>query len=114
MLPQPPAGRRVAREVTRQNAAMAQSPNAEENGPMGLLKRSANGLGSSYPQSPNQSSDTLRSTPPAPVPLAREEDNAYAPQKPGALDSHGRATPVNKPINDEDQLDIPAFLRRQA
>jgi len=37
-----------------------------------------------------------------------------APQgTPQGLDQHGRQTPVHNP-SEEDQLDIPAFLRRQA
>jgi cell division protein FtsZ len=32
---------------------------------------------------------------------------------PSGLDQHGRQSPVHNPT-DEDQLDIPAFLRRQA
>ncbi len=32
---------------------------------------------------------------------------------PQGLDQHGRQSPVHNP-SDEDQLDIPAFLRRQA
>ena len=32
---------------------------------------------------------------------------------PQGLDIHGRQAPVQKPV-DDDQLEIPAFLRRQA
>jgi cell division protein FtsZ len=37
----------------------------------------------------------------------------YAKRSPQGLDQHGRQSPVNNPA-DDDQLDIPAFLRRQA
>ena len=37
----------------------------------------------------------------------------YAPQA-GNLDTHGRAAPAAQPALAEDQLEIPAFLRRQA
>jgi cell division protein FtsZ len=37
----------------------------------------------------------------------------YAPRAPQGLDMHGRQAPVNNSAED-DQLDIPAFLRRQA
>ena len=37
----------------------------------------------------------------------------YAKRAPQGLDQHGRQSPVNNPTED-DQLDIPAFLRRQA
>ncbi len=33
---------------------------------------------------------------------------------PQGLDQHGRQTPVNNQSGENDQLDIPAFLRRQA
>ncbi|MEP3232950.1 MAG: cell division protein FtsZ [Hyphomicrobiales bacterium] len=45
----------------------------------------------------------------APEPQAPQ----YAPQA-GQLDPHGRATPAAQPALAEDQLEIPAFLRRQA
>ena len=51
---------------------------------------------------------------PAPQqPQARVDDNPYAPKK-GQLDTMGRIDPSTQPAQDEDQLDIPAFLRRQA
>jgi cell division protein FtsZ len=38
----------------------------------------------------------------------------YAPRPaPQGLDAHGRTAPVHSP-SEEDQLEIPAFLRRQA
>jgi cell division protein FtsZ len=54
--------------------------------------------------------------------IARVDDNPYAPRQErhdnprqqGNLDQTGRVTPSARPINDDDQLDIPAFLRRQA
>jgi cell division protein FtsZ len=53
------------------------------------------------------------STPP-PAPRAAEPVSEYAKRPPHqALDSHGRQAPVHNSV-DEDQLDIPAFLRRQA
>jgi cell division protein FtsZ len=60
--------------------------------------------------------------PPAPRPLppqrqpepVSEYAKRPAPQPAHqSLDLHGRQAPVNKPV-DDDQLDIPAFLRRQA
>ncbi len=44
---------------------------------------------------------------------AREDNNPYAPKRTG-LDLHGRIATTEKSANEEDQLDIPAFLRRQA
>jgi cell division protein FtsZ len=49
-----------------------------------------------------------RAPEPRPEPVS-EYAKRPAPQ---GLDQHGRQTPVHNP--EEDQLDIPAFLRRQA
>jgi len=43
----------------------------------------------------------------------RMENDPYAPRK-GQLDNMGRINPSEKPMQDDDQLDIPAFLRRQS
>jgi cell division protein FtsZ len=56
--------------------------------------------------------------PPAPRPANPSLENRgpvseYAPRAPQGLDMHGRPAPVNNSAED-DQLDIPAFLRRQA
>jgi cell division protein FtsZ len=56
--------------------------------------------------------------PPAPRPANPSLENRgpvseYAPRAPQGLDAHGRPAPVNNSAED-DQLDIPAFLRRQA
>ncbi len=50
---------------------------------------------------------------PIPAPAARTDDNPYAPKR-GQLDTMGRVAPVESPAQEDDQLDIPAFLRRQA
>ncbi len=95
-------------------------PAAEEDrGPIGLLKRIASGLGhqerSTTPAAPKQ--QLAAAAPAQPTPqqrIAREDDNPYAPPKPGQLDSHGRQVAQNRTLSEDDQLDIPAFLRRQA
>jgi cell division protein FtsZ len=54
--------------------------------------------------------------PQRPIPRAgdsREPVSEYAKRTPQGLDQHGRQAPVNN-LSDDDQLDIPAFLRRQA
>ena len=81
---------------------------------MGLLKRLATGLGSQAPEPAPVAKEEVQE--PAPVmPIARKDDNPYAPPKNGSLDIHGRAAPAApKSSSEEDQLDIPAFLRRQA
>ncbi|MEP0943703.1 MAG: cell division protein FtsZ [Rhizobiaceae bacterium] len=108
--------------VAQQKLAGQQQPVAEENGPMGLLKRLATGLGGSAPSEGQVSAATHSAKPAAAAPVApsapapaREDNNPYAPPKNGTLDVHGRAAPAAaKPISEDDQLDIPAFLRRQA
>lgn len=103
--------------VAQQELTARPSPVAEENGPMGLLKRLATGLGGSGASSEMAPSakPAAPAVPAAPSTTAsREDNNPYAPPKGGALDVHGRAAPAAKPISDDDQLDIPAFLRRQA
>jgi cell division protein FtsZ len=62
--------------------------------------------------------ERLPQRPPAPRPANPALENRgpvseYAPRAPQGLDPHGRPAPVNNPA-DDDQLDIPAFLRRQA
>jgi cell division protein FtsZ len=77
----------------------------------------------SAPPSPPQASERLAGRPmprapePRPEPVS-EYAKRPAPQgtsrgAPQGLDQHGRQTPVHNP-SEEDQLDIPAFLRRQA
>ena len=41
------------------------------------------------------------------------EASIYAPRR-GQLDDHGRATPQPRALSEDDQLEIPAFLRRQS
>ncbi len=107
--------------------AVAQQKSAEqvsetsENGPMGLLKRIATGFGGSAEQESKQVA-TAASQPaaapapvaPQPAPVAREGGDPYAPPRNGTLDIHGRQAPAPRAGAEEDQLDIPAFLRRQA
>ena len=90
----------------------------ENSGPMGLLKRLTNGLG-------RREEETARLEPIAtrepklrqPSPEARripsQDPQLYAPRR-GQLDEHGRLSPQTRTSQDDDQLEIPAFLRRQA
>jgi cell division protein FtsZ len=81
----------------------------EERGPMGLLKRITNSLGRREEEEP------AHVEPAAPAPQQRRplsaEASLYAPRR-GNLDDHGRAVP--QAHHEEDQLEIPAFLRRQS
>ncbi len=89
-----------------------------ENGPMGLLKRIATGFGGgSEQESKQQAAPVVQPAPtvaPQSVPVAREGGDPYAPPRNGTLDIHGRQAPAPRAGSEEDQLDIPAFLRRQA
>ena len=85
----------------------------EERGPMGLLKRITNSLGrrdeeeqvaSDMTAAPSAASQQRRALSP--------EASLYAPRR-GNLDDHGRAVPSSH-HQDDDQLEIPAFLRRQS
>jgi cell division protein FtsZ len=86
---------------------------AEERGPMGLLKRITNSLGrrdeeesvaSDMTAAPAAASQQRRALSP--------EASLYAPRR-GNLDDHGRSVPQAS-HHDDDQLEIPAFLRRQS
>ncbi|MGK6312115.1 cell division protein FtsZ [Neorhizobium sp. DT-125] len=85
----------------------------EERGPMGLLKRITNSLGRREEEEPVSSDMTA----PAPAQASQQrrplspEASLYAPRR-GNLDDHGRAVP--QAHHEEDQLEIPAFLRRQS
>ena len=45
--------------------------------------------------------------------LASQDSQVYAPRR-AQLDEHGRLTPQPRATQEDDQLEIPAFLRRQA
>ncbi|RWX78476.1 cell division protein FtsZ [Neorhizobium lilium] len=83
----------------------------EERGPMGLLKRITNSLGR------REEDDVAAAEPAAPAPAPQQrrplsaEASLYAPRR-GNLDDHGRAVP--QAHHEDDQLEIPAFLRRQS
>ncbi|HWV40389.1 cell division protein FtsZ [Pseudorhodoplanes sp.] len=95
---------------------------------MSLLKRLASaglGLKTEQDEPPAQQDPRMMAPPvpprmpqrPAPRPAeGRDPVSDYArrpPHAPQGLDMHGRTAPVNNPPED-DQLEIPAFLRRQA
>jgi cell division protein FtsZ len=96
----------------RSQPAVAQAN--EERGPMGLLKRITNSLG-------RREEETVAAdmTTPAPTAASQQrrplspEASLYAPRR-GQLDDHGRAAPQARMTQEDDQLEIPAFLRRQS
>jgi cell division protein FtsZ len=90
----------------------------EERGPIGLLKRLTHGLSRReeetarlQPAQPRE--PKLRQPAPEARRLASQDPQVYAPRR-GQLDEHGRLMPQPRATHDEDQLEIPAFLRRQA
>ncbi len=91
----------------------------EEKGPMGLLKRLTNGLTRREEEAPRlQPAQPREAKLRQPVPetrrMASQDPQVYAPRR-GQLDEHGRLTQQQpRAAQDEDQLEIPAFLRRQA
>jgi cell division protein FtsZ len=87
-------------------------------GPMGLLKRLTNGLARReeeparlQPAQPRE--PKLRQPAPEARRLATQDPQLYAPRR-GQLDDHGRLAAPARPTQEDDQLEIPAFLRRQA
>jgi cell division protein FtsZ len=89
----------------------------EDRGPMGLLKRLTNGLtrreeepARLQPAQPRE--PKLRQQAPEMRRMASQDAQLYAPRR-GQLDDHGRLTPQSR-VQEDDQLEIPAFLRRQA
>ncbi|WP_420410349.1 cell division protein FtsZ [Hoeflea sp.] len=97
----------VKAEMEQRGAPQAQS---DERGPMGLLKRLSSSLGR---REEEEASLAAASTPqPQRRPLTPEA-SIYAPRR-GQLDDQGRVTPQARSTHEDDQLEIPAFLRRQA
>ncbi|MCC0037335.1 MAG: cell division protein FtsZ [Hoeflea sp.] len=82
---------------------------ADERGPMGLLKRISSTLGR---REEEESAPTAAQAPQARRPLSSEA-SVYAPRR-GQLDDQGRMTPQMRSTQEDEQLEIPAFLRRQA
>ncbi|MGF7004839.1 cell division protein FtsZ [Aminobacter sp. BE322] len=103
--------------VKAEVAAKAQPVDHEERGPMGLLKRLTSGLtrreeepARLQPAQPRE--PRLRQPAPEQRRVASQEAQLYAPRR-GQLDDQGRIAPQPRQQED-DQLEIPAFLRRQA
>ncbi|MDD7910326.1 MULTISPECIES: cell division protein FtsZ [Pseudovibrio] len=89
----------------------------EERRPMGLLRRLAGGLGRREDEGYHEPAMEEGHVPAAPQEAPMAPAPARAPASHGAaghLDQAGRSAPQNRPSVDDDQLEIPAFLRRQA
>jgi cell division protein FtsZ len=101
--------------IAQQKIASPSPVAPDERGPIGLLKRIANGLGATEAVEQPKKTEPAVSQHVAHAqhqPVVREDNNPYAPPRSGSVDSHGRqASHTN---HEDDQLDIPAFLRRQS
>ena len=100
----------VQAEIDHRSAQQPVATHSEERGPMGLLKRLTSSLGRhEEPQQPVQQEPVAQQQRRALSP----EASLYAPRR-GQLDDHGRANPQPRSLGEQDQLEIPAFLRRQS
>jgi cell division protein FtsZ len=104
--------------VKAEMEAVSRADDHEDRGPMGLLKRLTQGLSrreeevarlqpAQQPREPK-----LRQPSPEARRLPSQDPQLYAPRR-GQLDEHGRLAPQPR-AQEDDQLEIPAFLRRQA
>ncbi len=112
----------VQAEIEKRSAGRPQ--HEERGGSMGgLLKKLAHNFGVRE-EEPEQTRTAPRAQtrvepqarPAQPAPAAghgRVDDNPFAPKR-TTLDRHGRITPGEKAVSEDDQLEIPAFLRRQS
>ncbi|MEL6966372.1 MAG: cell division protein FtsZ [Pseudomonadota bacterium] len=125
---------KVARHAVPQSQ-QAKANAADDAGAIGLLRRLASGLSatpeeretylkqpSTQPAQPTQTVHQPTQAATTPVPAQQQahqrpvpgDQPAYSAPQNGALDVHGRAAQTPRLNADEDPLDIPAFLRRQA
>lgn len=100
----------VKAEIDHRSAQQPAASHQEERGPMGLLKRLTSSLGR-HEEAP-VAQEAAPSAQQQRRPLSPEA-SLYAPRR-GQLDDHGRASPQQRSLNEDDQLEIPAFLRRQS
>ncbi|MCM2294220.1 cell division protein FtsZ [Allorhizobium sp. BGMRC 0089] len=103
----------VKAEMEHRTQPAAAQQAADERGPMGLLRRLTSSLG----RQEDQPADMTAQAPAAPSAQRRPmspEASLYAPRR-GNLDDQGRQVPQARSMaHDDDQLEIPAFLRRQS
>ncbi|MFK7901736.1 MAG: cell division protein FtsZ, partial [Nitratireductor sp.] len=122
--------------MVKETVKASEATKPAESGPMNLLQRLKSGLGvsdnSTAPQqraepkaeveAPQVTAEVKTDAAPsvsqdspitASLSTSASEESPYAPKR-GNLDNTGRAVPQPRAIVEDDQLDIPAFLRRQA
>jgi cell division protein FtsZ len=103
----------VLKAEIEHRAGVTPPAHAEERGPMGLLKRLTSSLGRKEEE--HAPSDMTAGAPAAASQQRRPlspEASLYAPRR-GNLDDQGRQVPA-QPRSQEEEFDIPAFLRRQS
>ena len=82
----------------------------EERGALGLLKRITGGLTARREEGPALLQPAQAPRQPE---LRRADPGLYAPRR-GQLDEQGRTAPAPRAATEDDQFEIPAFLRRQS
>jgi cell division protein FtsZ len=104
----------VVKAEIEHRSGLTTPAHAEERGPMGLLKRLTSSLGRKEEEHAAPS-DMTAGAPAASSQQRRAlspEASLYAPRR-GNLDDQGRQVPA-QPRSQEEEFDIPAFLRRQS
>ena len=99
--------------VARAEMEPAAHDEHDERGPMGLLKRLTNGLSRREEEPRLQPAQPREPKLREAEPRRLQDPQLYAPRR-GQLDDQGRVTPQPRSAQEEDHLEIPAFLRRQA
>lgn len=99
----------VAQRELKKDAA----PASEDNGPKSLFEKLTNSLRGT-PVGEASSSGSGQVEHHSGVSAKRSDDAYAASSAQSPLDQHGRSAPTPRATSEEDQLDIPAFLRRQA
>ncbi|MFC6445931.1 cell division protein FtsZ [Shinella zoogloeoides] len=100
----------VQAEIDHRAAQQPMAGTQEERGPMGLLRRLTSSLGRHEETQAVQEQAAPAQQQRRPL---SAEASLYAPRR-GQLDDHGRANPQPRSLGEDDQLEIPAFLRRQS
>ncbi|MBJ6131234.1 cell division protein FtsZ [Ochrobactrum sp. Q0168] len=103
-------------EIAARRAPQQPQPAQEEpRGPMSLLKRLTHGLSRREEEQPAARLEPAQHREPGMRPAERrpmqQDSSIYAPRR-GQLDDQGRPQP--RAASEDDQLEIPAFLRRQS
>ncbi|ENT05226.1 cell division protein FtsZ [Brucella sp. 63/311] len=106
----------VAQAEINARRAPQQPVQEEPRGPMGLLKRLTHGLSRREEEQPAARLEPAQHREPGMRPAEprrpmQQDSSIYAPRR-GQLDDQGRPQP--RTASEEDQLEIPAFLRRQS